>query len=95
MVHYPNPKYIKKTQVRGTAPYKFSAADKRADQVATIATCLRCAQNIAKQKKDCDMPKHRRCDHCVAGNRGGCTAVSFEGVRCSCALADLHRLFRR
>jgi hypothetical protein len=40
MVHYPNPKYIKKTHVHGKSPYKFSALDKRADQVATIATSL-------------------------------------------------------
>jgi hypothetical protein len=31
---------------------------------------------IVKQKKMCEKSEHRRCEHCAAGNRGGCTLVS-------------------
>jgi hypothetical protein len=78
MVHYPNPKYIKKGQLRGVRPFTFSDDDKRADSVAREATCMRCAQSIANQKKKCDKSEHLRCAHCTKGNRGGCTLVGVS-----------------
>jgi hypothetical protein len=79
MVHYPAPKYIKKTHLRGVRPFTFSAAEKRADSVATVATCLRCAQTVANQREQCNKPEHRRCGHCTSGNRGGCALVGELG----------------
>jgi hypothetical protein len=80
IVHYPNPKFIKKAHMRNVQPFSWRDQDKRADLVAGIATCTRCAQNVVKQKKVCDKSEHRRCDHCTGGNRGGCTLVSATPV---------------
>lgn len=80
MVHYPNPKFIKKAHMRHATPFVWSAADKRANLDAEVATCLRCAQSIVKQKEVCDKPEHRRCKHCAHGNRGGCSLVSVLKV---------------
>lgn len=92
MVHYPNPRYIKKAHLRNARPYVWSAADKRVDLEALRATCLRCAQSIARQKRHCDRPAHRRCEHCSEGNRGGCSLVCFLEASFACASADLYRL---
>jgi hypothetical protein len=76
MVHYPNPKYIKNNHLRGVRPFTFSDLEKRANHVALVATCTRCAQNVVKQRRMCEKSEHRRCEHCASGNRGGCTEVS-------------------
>lgn len=83
MVHYPLPKHIKKTHMRGQRDYRWSAAEQQADINALIATCTRCVQTIADQKERCNKPAHRRCDHCADGNRGGCTLVSFSLQSCA------------
>jgi len=44
MVYYPVPKYIKKSALRRSDAFAFNDIDKRADQVAIVATCMRCAQ---------------------------------------------------
>ncbi|KAF2993657.1 hypothetical protein E8E13_000002, partial [Curvularia kusanoi] len=75
MVHYPLPRYIRRNQVNGTRPYRWSAEAQRADIAALRATCTRCVQTIAKQRERCNKPGHRRCGHCARGNRGGCTLV--------------------
>lgn len=81
MVYYPLPKFIKKSQLRDVRPYKWSADDKRENIEALIATCSRCVQAIASQKKKCRKPSSQRCDHCAEGNRGGCDLVSICPLR--------------
>ena len=54
MVHYPVPKYITKAQLRNARDFAFGADAQREDHVARTATCMCCAQNIAKLLNDCD-----------------------------------------
>jgi len=77
MVYYPLPKYIQKAALRRSDPFAWTAADKRTDQVAVVATCMRCAQGLVELTDDCGKEEERRCAHCTQGNRGGCTLVSF------------------
>jgi hypothetical protein len=96
MVHYPLPKYIKKSALRNAPEFTWSDAAKRTDQDAVVATCMRCAQNLVKLPNDCDKAEERRCDHCKDGNRGGCTLVSyFQAVLLMCALTDMRRCLLR
>ncbi|KAH8643524.1 hypothetical protein IG631_00987 [Alternaria alternata] len=88
MVYYPLPKYISKTVLKKAEPYAWSDRDKSVAHAPITPTCLRCAQGVAKGKKLCKKPEHKRCEHCVKGNRGNCYLVPGDMV------GKLNRLYR-
>ncbi|XPS78887.1 hypothetical protein M3J07_010897 [Ascochyta lentis] len=76
-----------------TSPFREEKSVYILDHVATVETCLRCAQNIAKQKKECKKPKHCRCKHYIKGNQGSCTKVPTALNSCLNRLIYLRRRY--